>query len=282
MPIPVPPWVHRTMIRDHGPDSSTMRLCLFTVNAFMDEDGMCFPSQRRIAASASLGEKTVQRVIGAAIDLGWLAVESHSTPGRAWKNYVYHAAVPDTLATCAKMRERSVAEFVKSHYVSHGPLPTEGRLKRRGKRGSVTSHVPLLKPQVPSGRPVAPLFDGMEVPPYGGTKFPSEVPIEVTKEGATHPLRTAKNGYPRDEAKAPEPEGHRVNQSKPPATETPPHAATYSQRRNSAPVLKPKESRLDDAMKLLHADPHVPIANVAQMFKVTEIEVLQRRGRNCA
>jgi Helix-turn-helix domain len=184
VPIPVPPWVHRVMIREHGPANSTMKLCLFTVNAFLHDDGTCFPSQIAIKNAAALGESTVQRTLAQAIDLGWLGVQIRNK-SKGWANYVYRAAVPDALRECDTMLNHKIASLVEKHIEKYGPLATGGRLvKKQRARNGVTGLVPSLRRNAPlADDNMVPSLDSL-VPPQRGTKFLSEVPKEkLVNEG---------------------------------------------------------------------------------------------------
>jgi hypothetical protein len=174
------------MIRDYGPDSTTMKCCLYVVNAHMDEVGVAWPSQATIARKASLTENTVQKQLGKAIDLGWLGVETRQMRGKAWKHYIYRSSVPDALENCDKMMEDKVARLVEIHFSEQGPILEGGRpFKPKHAARSAVRMEPLIKSEVPifktdrppSDEPVVPPLKSV-VPPVDGTKSPSEVPMQ--------------------------------------------------------------------------------------------------------
>jgi hypothetical protein len=190
------------MIREHGPESATARLCLYTVNAFLDDDGFGWPSQKAIAKAACLVEKTAQKFVAQAIDQGWLAAAA--THGRKWKLYQYRASVPDDLANCETMKEAKITRLVDTFIAKNGPIEESDRpFKRAPKEEPNPLDVPVLKSVVPVLNPgrthfkrgVVPVLKSV-VPVQDGTKFPSEVPIEVSNmkfpmEGAVASDRTA-------------------------------------------------------------------------------------------
>jgi hypothetical protein len=201
VPIAVPPWLHRVMIREHGPANSTAKLCLFVVNSFLDDDGCGWPSQKAIAEAACLVEKTAQRCIAQAIDEGWLGAAA--TYGRKWKLYQYRAAVPDQLANCQTMTEGKIVKLIDNFIAKNGPIAESARpFKRAPKVETIAPDVPVLNPNVPvlkSNRTLlkrgdVPVLKSF-VPAQDGTKFSSEVlmevPIEVLKEGAVASDSTA-------------------------------------------------------------------------------------------
>jgi len=193
------------MIREHGPSNSTMKLCLYTLNAFMDDTGEAWPSQASIANAASLTPNTVQRVLGEAIDLGWLGVEPRMTQGKAWKRYVSRAAIPDSHHELLITMDEKVCKAVDNHLATYGPILKGGRLlKRKGKRSTVTVKVPSLKCEVPLLNTDGPHPDDVKVPllksmvpSEKGTKYPSEVSILSSNlkdqyEGAALPRSTTR------------------------------------------------------------------------------------------
>jgi Helix-turn-helix domain len=182
-----------------------MKLCLYTVNAFMDDSGMAWPSQLTISKSAGLSEKTVQRLLGGAIDAGWLGAVA-----RPPRNYTYYAAIPDSLENCETMSADTIIKIMTGF---DGPLLERGRpfKKQTISQGpskpivpSVDSTVPILNGERPLSEgctvPILngerPLSEGCTVPILNGEaspprtvlsshlKLPSEVSIEVTNEGA--------------------------------------------------------------------------------------------------
>jgi hypothetical protein len=115
------------MIRTHGPANSTAKLCLFVINSFADDSGTAHPSQSAIAKAASLTEKTVQRVVAAMIDAGWLGAATHLMQGKKWKNYIYRCAVPDALQDTGTMQTEANQKLVDCFHAKHGPLSKGGR-----------------------------------------------------------------------------------------------------------------------------------------------------------
>jgi hypothetical protein len=183
--IAVPAWVHKVMIREHGPANSTMRLCLYALNAFMDEAGYAWPSQAKIATAAHLTENTVQRTLRRAVDLGWIGVEARRTRGKAWKLSHYKAAIPDALEFCDTMSQEKIAMIVSMHDSDFGPI-LEGGRSRNTKHGARTTapKAPVLncKPPLLKKNGPPPLVEvvphlNSQVPSENGTKSPSEVPI---------------------------------------------------------------------------------------------------------
>jgi hypothetical protein len=190
--------------------------------------------------------------------MGWLGAETRLTEGKAWKRYIYRAAVPDALEDTEIMRTDANVRLVDSFLAKEGPIPEGGRpLKQTVKRTTVTAKVPTLKVEVPLLKPDGPPSDAgkvpllkSKVPLYEGTKSSSEVlnlssQKKFSHEGAvasdrTNVLKTI-NGKPLEKTE------------------------------------EPKETRLQKAATLLKASPDVPIANVAQMFKLTQEEVRQMR-----
>lgn len=173
------------MIREHGPDSSTVKLCLYTVNAFMDDIGEAWPSQLSISKAARLNEKTVQRLIAEAIDNGWLNVVTRQVSGKAWKRYIYRASIPDLLERCDTMLQDKVQDLMKAYESQHGSLPKGGRtttgpLSERGP----SAKVPVLNPKVPALDTEGPRPGCHLVPAQDGTKFQSKFQLKLQQKVA--------------------------------------------------------------------------------------------------
>jgi hypothetical protein len=174
------------MIREHGPANSTMKLCLFALNAFMDEEGIAWPSQAKIATAASLTENTVQRQIAKAIELGWLGAKTIQTKTKGWKRLTYKASVPDALATCDTMLQDKVAMIVGKHESTFGPILEGGRpFKKKPpphtkavKAPVLNSEVPILNSKDSPPDAVSVPLPKSQVPSVNGTKSPSQAPTQ--------------------------------------------------------------------------------------------------------
>jgi hypothetical protein len=132
MPIAVPPWVHRIMIREHGPTGPTIKLCLFMVNCHINaKDDSTFVSQGTISNETDLALSTVQRDIARAIDTGWLVAELTNIRGRKWKSYVYRVSIPDNLEYCDTMQDEGILKAMIPYHAEneallHGSRPFKG------------------------------------------------------------------------------------------------------------------------------------------------------------
>jgi hypothetical protein len=209
-----------------------MKLCLYTVNAFMDDTGEAWPAQASIAKAASLTPNTVQRILGEAIDLGWLGVEPRMAQGKAWKRYVSRAAIPDGHHSLLVGMDEKICKAVDHHLATYGPILKGGRpLKQKVKRTSVTAKVPTLKCEAPLLNTDGPHSDEVKVPllkskvpPEKGTKYPSEVSILSSNskdqyEGAALPRSTTRveslkpNGTEEAKKETPEARASRIRQA---------------------------------------------------------------------
>ena len=138
------------MIREHGPANSTMRLCLYALNAFMDDAGYAWPSQAKIATAANLTENTVQKALREAVDLGWIGVQARRTRGKAWKLSHYKAAIPDALEFCDTMSQEKIAMIVSMHDSDFGPILEGGRSHNTKPRPrTYAPKVPILNSKPP-------------------------------------------------------------------------------------------------------------------------------------
>jgi len=90
-------WTWRRALRDHGPRDALSLLLLLTLSTWMDRDGRAFPSQEKLAAGARMSIRTVRRKLAAAVDAGWLRIETENVGGQNWRRNVYLAAVPEGL-----------------------------------------------------------------------------------------------------------------------------------------------------------------------------------------
>jgi hypothetical protein len=129
----IPPWLHRMLIRDHGPSDPFVKLVLFTVNAFMDSSGSCFPGQAAIASAAVMGVSTVRSKIREA-NLGhWLSLHHRAAyEGQKWKQYAYRACCPDSIDLAAitfknddQGKVTTAAELADSWESVHGGVFSE-------------------------------------------------------------------------------------------------------------------------------------------------------------
>ncbi len=83
-------------LRERGPTESTLRHVLLTLSTWADpEGGSCYPSQAKIAGGAALAEKTVQRLLRRAQDLGWVRAWLVNVPGSRKHTKHYRLTVPD-------------------------------------------------------------------------------------------------------------------------------------------------------------------------------------------
>src|SRR5262245_15819838 len=89
------PAVWARALRDHGPPDAMMKLCLLTLKSWMNASGYAYPSQKSIAAGASVSEKTVQKALKRAHKAGWIDVEPRGLAGQKWKLAAYTCCVPD-------------------------------------------------------------------------------------------------------------------------------------------------------------------------------------------
>jgi hypothetical protein len=97
MPRAVSPWKWQRALRDHGPQSQSVRCTLYTISTWMNRDGYAFPSQDKIAKGAQTTTRSVQRHIAEAKREGWIATELAGRGGKGWRFTRYRACVPDHL-----------------------------------------------------------------------------------------------------------------------------------------------------------------------------------------
>lgn len=252
------------MIREHGPASSTMKLCLFTVNAFMDDHGEAWPSQATIARAAALGENTVQRILGEAIDLGWLGAETRAARGKAWKRYVYRAAIPDALQDSKTMIEGKMQLRVMGWRSKHAPLLEGGRPLK--KKGAKQPEVPLLNSKVPflnregapPDNPKVPLLKS-EVPLHEGPKSSSEGPIL-----SNHIKYTPSGGKVQSQTTAPPPKSVGVIKK-----------LVDQEADRRAPREMAQEAAEDRGKRILRVVEAFPEYSEAEMAKVARVSVAE-------
>lgn len=173
MPRAVPPWLHRVLLRDYGPPDPWIKLVVFTVNAFMDDSGKCFPSQEAIAAAAGMGVSTVRRKIAEANRGHWIAIQARAVyGGRHWKQYSYRACCPDSIdlsAIVANTKTRQTGEdLVDTWEAQHGAISPENlkgtMFPQHGRRRAppASSGMKVSAPPAPSGTNPPP---GAQAPP---------------------------------------------------------------------------------------------------------------------
>ena len=78
--------------------SSTVKLCLLTLAEFADHDGSnCYPSIPRVAAAASVNEKTVRRSFDQAESAGFIERTYRTGRGATsgWRHYEYRPLIPE-------------------------------------------------------------------------------------------------------------------------------------------------------------------------------------------
>ena len=109
MPRAVKTWSWRRLLRDYGPDHPRLRLTLFTLSTFANEDGIAFPSQSTLATGALASVRTIRRHVAQAIELDWLAVEVRRGTGQGWRKHVYRLCVPDDMPLTETDRKLSDA-----------------------------------------------------------------------------------------------------------------------------------------------------------------------------
>lgn len=94
MPRAVKVWTWRRALRDHGPRDKGLRLTLYTLGTFMDDNGFAYPSQKTLARSALVSDRTIRRHLEDAEHSGWVAIQSAGRNGQGWRHHGYRAAVP--------------------------------------------------------------------------------------------------------------------------------------------------------------------------------------------
>ena len=84
----------------HSELSSRARHALLALNNYMDPNGTCFPSVKRLARDMGTSDRTVQRGLKEAESAGWLARERGSgvrTP--SGRTVLYRAIIKDVAAS---------------------------------------------------------------------------------------------------------------------------------------------------------------------------------------
>ena len=83
----------------NSPLTGTQKLCLLVLAEWADADGTnCWPAMDRIAAKASVNEKTVRRSMDEVATLGWFT-RSHRRTQKGWKQFEYTLHLPDAADT---------------------------------------------------------------------------------------------------------------------------------------------------------------------------------------
>ena len=79
--------------------TGTQKLCLLVLAEWADADGTnCWPAMEKIAAKASVNEKTVRRSMDELAPMGWFD-RSHRRTQKGWKQFEYTLRLPDAADT---------------------------------------------------------------------------------------------------------------------------------------------------------------------------------------
>lgn len=89
----------RAFVGDNGPQCSTCRHLLHTLNHHMNNNGRCWPSIKTLARETWFDERTVRRHLGDLDKGGWINRGLGPPNGKGWRCHRYHIAFPDRAGT---------------------------------------------------------------------------------------------------------------------------------------------------------------------------------------
>lgn len=102
---PAEPFVRRWMKAvgsEDGPSDQPVRLTLFALSLWMDQEGTCFPAQDAIALAAGMSERRLRRWLQAAEEQGWIQRERFGSKGSRGWSYRYRATFPSHVSDAAE------------------------------------------------------------------------------------------------------------------------------------------------------------------------------------
>jgi hypothetical protein len=255
------------VLRDHGPGSRDFMCAMLTLHTWMDANGFAYPSLRTWAMGSRMAVNTLRKHLEAAVSGEWLGVDVRQSTGQAWKRNTYRCAVPSHIQLNEKDDMLSDILIAKFGNIGEGvSLMVDTTLGKTSEAASPIADTPSVQP------PAAPPPELLRSPSRGEgvSNDPAKV-YQNTPQGVS-------NGSGRRVIQA----DTEVLKSEVPKSEVLKSEGVALPRNTRAPLgeipKETEEARRQKARILMRASPDIPIANVAQMYQLTEAEVGRLRA----